>query len=300
MIKDFGKIDCQEIQLPVLRNKGISLFMARLDKLHPIISGNKLYKLHYFIEETLQKRHKALLTFGGAYSNHLVATAFACKQYNLKCTGIVRGERPEMLSPTLIDCIEYGMELIFVPRKEYTGYRIHNNLLNEENDRFTIVPEGGFSFTGAKGASLIFDAIQPIQATHICSAVGTATTIAGLLLKANPLQQIIAVPVLKNMQDIPERLKQLTGKPGFSNLSVWDQFHFGGYAKKTGELLRFMNTFYTETSIPLDFVYTGKLMYAIIKNIENNYFKKGSRIVCLHTGGLQGNRSLPDGSLIYN
>ena len=300
MIKDFGNIECTEIVWPSLAQKGLCLYMARLDKIHPVVSGNKISKLYYLIKEALETKHQTLLTFGGPYSNHLVATAYACRQNNLKSIGIVRGEKPAQLSATLLDCRDYGMELIFVSRKDYKDEAFIREIHNEKNGQFIFVPEGGYSPAGARGASLIMEALQALNPSHICTAVGTATTVAGLLLKAEPGQECIAVPVLKNLQDIPKRLNSLTGSSQWHNLRVWNEFHFGGYAKKNEELLHFMNRFYRETLIPLDFVYTAKLMYAVIKNIENNFFKPGSKIVCLHTGGLQGNRGLAKGTLIYD
>ena len=299
MTQDFGNIECTEITWPSFIPKNISLFIARLDKIHPVVSGNKLYKLYYFIKETIETDHKTILTFGGPYSNHLVATAYACRQNNLTSIGIVRGEKPVQLSASLLDCIEYGMELIFASRKEYNDDDFRKKISNVKNRQFTLVPEGGFSEAGAKGAALIADALQHLHPTHFCTAVGTATTLAGIMQRVLPGQKLIAVPVLKNMKDISLRLSQLNGINNLEELVVFDNYHFGGYAKKNNELLDFMNEFYSITSIPLDFVYTAKMMYALIKNIENNFFVPGSIIVCLHTGGLQGNRSLPKGILKY-
>ncbi len=277
------------------------LHIARLDKIHPVVSGNKLFKLHYFLQEALASEYKTLLSFGGAYSNHLVATAFACREYGLKSIGMVRGEKPAVLSDSLQDCIRYGMKLHFISRETYSNGldKSFVSSLQETYGPFILVPEGGYSPTGAKGASLIMNSIKEMDASHICVNVGTATTLAGLLLEAAPAQKIIAVNVLKNMHDIPERLYQLTGKNDFPNLHILDQYHFGGYAKKTPELLGFMNHFFEQTCIPTDFVYTGKLMYAITDQLKKGFFEKDSRIVCLHTGGLQGNRSLKKSKLFY-
>lgn len=277
------------------------MLMARLDKIHSVISGNKLYKLYYFLQKALASEHKTVLSFGGAYSNHLVATAFACRQYGLKSIGIVRGEKPAVLSASLQDCTRYGMKLHYISREAYSNASDKNFVseLHETFGQFILVPEGGYSPTGAKGASLIMDGIKEMNASHICVAVGTASTLAGLLLKATAKQKIIAVNVLKKMNDIPDRLCQLTGKKDFPNLHMLEQYHFGGYAKKTPVLLGFMNHFYEQTGIPTDFVYTGKLMYAITDQLKNGLFEKDSRIICLHTGGLQGNRSMKKGELIF-
>ena len=283
------------------KEKNISLTIARLDKIHEDVSGNKLFKLHHFIEECLVSSHKILVTFGGAYSNHLVATAFLCKQKGIKSIGILRGEEPQILSHTLTRCKDLGMNLKFISRQDYKNFDSNKKEIKELKKifgDFTIVPEGGYNATGAKGASLIMDVIKPSLFSHICTAVGTATTLAGLLLKNKTDQEIIAIPVIKNMLDIPERLKYL-GVVVDKNPTVFSDYHFGGYAKHTKELISFMNLFYAETQIPTDFVYTAKMIYALYDKINDGYFKSGSNILCIHTGGLQGNKSLPQGTLIF-
>ena len=284
-----------------LKEKNISLSIARLDKIHEDVSGNKIFKLHYFIEECLRSSHKTLITFGGAFSNHLVATAFLCSQKGIKSFGIVRGEEPQILSHTLARCKDLGMSLKFISRQNYKNFDSDDEdidaLKNSFGD-FTMVPEGGYHAAGAKGASLIMDVVRPNKFSHICTAVGTATTLAGLLLKKKMDQEIIAIPVIKNMIDIPERLNYL-GVAADKIPIVFGDYHFGGYAKHTKELISFMNSFYAETQIPTDFVYTAKMMYAIYDKINSGYFADGSNILCIHTGGLQGNKSLPQGTIIF-
>lgn len=281
--------------------QNLSLSILRLDKIHIDVSGNKLFKLHYFIKECLQSSHKTILTFGGAYSNHIVATAFLCNQKGLQSIGIIRGEPPPTLSPTLIRCKQFGMRLKFISRDLYRNSVCNAEMIaafKQEFGDFTMVPEGGYNPLGAKGASLIMDIINEYNFSHVCTAVGTATTLAGLLLNRNINQEIIAIPVLKNMMDIPERLKHL-GVDNNYTPNIFVDYHFGGYAKHTNDLIDFMNTFYVETKIPTDFVYTAKMMYGIYDKIKEGYFTDGSNIVCLHTGGLQGNKSLPAGTLIF-
>jgi 1-aminocyclopropane-1-carboxylate deaminase len=281
--------------------RNVNLTIARLDRIHDDVSGNKLFKLHYFVEECLKSLHKTLLTFGGAFSNHLAATAFLCKQKGIKSIGIVRGEEAKILSHTLARCKDLGMILKFISRQDYKDFRNNEEdfavLKNLFGDA-TIVPEGGYNAAGANGASLIMIVIEPCKFSHICTPVGTATTLAGLLLKKQIDQEIIAIPVIKNMFDIPERLNYL-GVSADKKPIVFGDYHFGGYAKHTKELISFMNLFYAETHIPTDFVYTAKMMFGIYDNIKNGYFKPGSNILCIHTGGLQGNRSLPKGTLIF-
>lgn len=294
-----NNISYDHISNKLIEEAGVSLSVMRLDGIHPEVSGNKLFKLHYFAEECLGTTHKTMLTFGGAYSNHLAATAFLCREKGWRSIGIVRGEEPAQLSHTLIRCRELGMQLEFISRENYR--RITNDQAYDGlRDRFgdcTIVPEGGFSLQGARGAALIHGLIEG-SPTHICTAAGTATTLAGLLMQKVPAQEIIAIPVIKNMTDINARVLQLNGND--TDLPVlFNEYHFGGYAKYTDELIHFMNSFYAETRIPLDFVYTAKMMFAVTDQIKKGYFKKGSRILCLHTGGLQGNLSLHKGALIY-
>lgn len=295
-----------DFQIDRLENKffkkhELSVSVARLDKIHPEISGNKIFKLHYFLEECLQSKHKTILTFGGAYSNHLDATAALCRKNKINCIGLVRGEAAVNLSHTLSSCREKGMQLYFISRNEYkniTGNTDEDHIQHRYG-KCTVIPEGGYNTKGAKGASLIMDLMKDLHFTHICTATGTATTLAGLLLKKLPYQKIISVPVIKNMTDIHERLKYLIPGIEINEEEIFHDYHFGGYAKYTDELIIFMNEFYSKHGVPTDFVYTGKLMYAVIDKIKKGYFEKGSNVLLLHTGGLQGNKSLEKGKLIF-
>lgn len=287
-------------QSELLLQKNLSLSTLRLDKIHPVVSGNKLFKLHYFLQEAGASAHKTLLTFGGAYSNHLVATAFACKEAGLKSIAVVRGEEPANLSPTLQHCLAYGMQLKFVSRDQYDTKESPGFIaaLHNEFGDCTIVPEGGYHIDGAKGAALIWRLIAPNTYSHICTATGTATTLAGILLGADH-EIIISVPVLKGMKDIEERVRFCGAAHKLPQLQILDGYHFGGYAKKTPELIDFMNTTWQNHQLPTDFVYTAKMMYAIFDQIEKDHFPPGSAILCLHTGGLQGNFSLPQQTLLF-
>ena len=301
MLIDLKNIQSDELENIALTKKNIKVFVVRLDLLHPVVSGNKIFKLHYFLEAGMQAQHKTLLSFGGAFSNHLLATAFASKTNGLKSIGIVRGEKPENLSLTLQQCQDFGMQLHFISRQEFknAGDEDFVNRLKAKFGNCIVIPEGGYHPMGAMGASLIPGLLKNKETTHICTATGTATTLAGLLLSAREYQQVIAVPVLKNMTDIEDRVYQLTHVKKYNNLQILDGYHFGGYAKKNGELINFMNEFYKQYCIPTDFVYTGKLMFAVQDKINAGFFPPGSRIICLHTGGLQGNRSLAPGTLIF-
>ena len=298
MLFNTSNISIDNIYADFLQHKNINLSIVRLDKIHPIVSGNKLFKLHYFLEEAITSSKPGILTFGGAYSNHLVATAFICKINNLKCVGIVRGERPLVLSHTLQNCIDYGMDLHFISREEYNKKEDDDFLgnLSKKWENYLMIPEGGYHPKGAAGAALITKFIAK-DTTHICTAIGTATTFAGLIEGAGEDQQIIGIPVLKGLTDMNKKIAYLT-KSNHA-FQLLDEYHFGGYAKKTPELINFMNDIFSRYNLPTDFVYTAKMMFAIFDAIEKGYFKSGSKITCLHTGGLQGNYSLPKGTLQF-
>lgn len=302
MLFDISLISIDTLAQDLFAQKQVSVDVLRLDKVHPVVSGNKLFKLHYFLEEVMTSNHRTLLTFGGAYSNHLVATAFACQLAGINCIGIVRGEEPFPLSDTLQECRALGMQLKFISRESYAKKEepAFPEALEKEFGPFLLVPEGGYHPTGARGAALIMDLLSAGGYSHICTAVGTATTLAGLLLAAAPQQTIIAFPVLKNFTDTDKRMEYLLGdRSKINQLQVLGQYHFGGYAKKNQLLIDFMNQCWQSFQLPLDFVYTAKMLYGLFDAIKNDHFPKGSRVICLHTGGLQGNRSLAVDSLSY-
>lgn len=302
MLFDISKADIEELHDDLFIEKQVSVSVLRLDKIHPLVSGNKLFKLHYFFEEAINSNHKTILTFGGAYSNHLAATAYACKALQLKSIGIVRGEKPEQLSHTLQQCLQDGMQLQFISRDEYAkkDEPAFVSSLIEAYGECMIIPEGGYHPLGAKGAALIMDLVKDNSYTHICTATGTATTLAGILMATKPEQTVVSFPVLKGMTDNKTRIKQLTEKEGeFKNLLILNDYHFGGYAKRSDLLIQFMNKCWMQYQLPLDFVYTAKMFFGIIDCIKNDTFTKGSKILCLHTGGLQGNKSLPLNTLFF-
>jgi len=296
------QIDTDYLQDDLFIQKGISLAVLRLDKIHPIISGNKIFKLQYLLQEAKETPEQKVITFGGAYSNHLVATAYACRQNNLSCIGIVRGERPAQLSHTLQDCLQFGMELHFISRQEYDKKETPDFImqLNKRMGKAVIIPEGGYHPLGAKGAAAIMNYIAE-DTTHITCATGTATTLAGLAAAAKNHQQVLAFPVLKGCTDTLERLSFLN-KSSLQppQLHIESAYHFGGYAKHTPTLIAFMNQLYQQYHLPTDFVYTAKMMYGVLDLVKNDFFKAGSKIVCVHTGGLQGNLSLQKGLLTFS
>jgi|SRR6185437_135244 len=288
-----------ELHDEIFEENGVNVSMLRLDKIHPVISGNKLFKLIYFLKEAIECVNKPIITFGGAYSNHLAATAFACKQLNIKAVGIARGEKPKAISHTLQFCLQNGMHLEFISRSLYKNKDAEflQNLKNKYEEHI-LIPEGGFSVLGKNGASFINNYFVDKNFTHVCLPVGTATTFAGIVDTNNNKTKIIGLGVLKNFDDIAERFTNLKVPRSKKCFFIGD-YHFGGYAKETPELISFMNRFYSKHSIQLDFVYTAKMMFGTYDLISKKYFEPGSNILCIHTGGLQGNGSLAEGKIIY-
>jgi 1-aminocyclopropane-1-carboxylate deaminase len=275
--------------------------ILRLDKLHPIVSGNKWFKLRYYIEEAISQSCSTIASFGGPYSNHLVALAYAAKENNVKSIGYVRATKEDAITPSLQEALAYGMQLEFIGRTHFQ--EIKNDLLKTaqhrsiDNDSTYFIDEGGYGTIGAKGAATILNE-NCKEYTTIIAAVGTGTMLAGLINAAEAHQQVIGIPVLKNENTIEDEIKiLLINKKTTFNLLHY--FHQGGYAKTNPALFTFMNQLWTSEKIPTDIVYTGKLLYAVDSLLKENYFKEGSKILVIHSGGLQGNRSLPLGTLLY-
>jgi 1-aminocyclopropane-1-carboxylate deaminase len=275
--------------------------ILRLDKLHPIVSGNKWFKLRYYIEEAISQSCSTIASFGGPYSNHLVALAYAAKENNVKSIGYVRATKEDAITPSLQEALAYGMQLEFIGRTHFQ--EIKNDLLKTaqhrsiDNDSTYFIDEGGYGTIGAKGAATILNE-NCKEYTTIIAAVGTGTMLAGLINAAEAHQQVIGIPVLKNENTIEDEIKiLLINKKTTFNLLHY--FHQGGYAKTNPALFTFMNQLWTSEKIPTDIVYTGKLLYAVDSLLKENYFKERSKILVIHSGGLQGNRSLPLGTLLY-
>ncbi|MEO6610680.1 MAG: pyridoxal-phosphate dependent enzyme [Chitinophagaceae bacterium] len=290
-----GNITTDKILIPAAAGKKITVSVLRLDKIHPLLSGNKWFKLRYYLKEAKEQNKKKIVTWGGAWSNHILATAAACQLQDLCCTGLIRGEEAKSLSRTLVLAKESGMELVFLSRSDYQDKKLPAAFNGE--DYFTI-PEGGYGFPGVKGAATILDFVTKEEYTHICCAAGTGTMLAGLLQASAPANHITGISVLKNNRELEKKIDALV--PGQKkSFTILHDYHFGGYAKHPSELLAFMNSFYQETTIPTDIVYTGKLFYAVNDLIQIDFFGPGSNLLIIHSGGLQGNVSLDKGTLIF-
>lgn len=298
---DYRPIKIQHIDYEHLNDKGICLDILRADHVHPTLSGNKLFKLKPFLEYAEKESISNIITYGGPYSNHLTAAAFSCRKKNRKVIGVIRGEKPETLSHTLQFCVQEGMTLKFASRENYRNQKSPAELVEiVEGEQYLHIPEGGYHPLGSIGSAEMIADIPPGAYSHICVAVGTATTFAGLISgNQNRANTILGFQSLKGMTDIHDRLHYLTGKQQSEGYQIIDDYHFGGYAKYSQGLFDFMNDMYQKNNIPLDFVYTGKMLFGIMDLIKKNYFSPGSRILCIHTGGLQGNVSLPGGTLCF-
>ncbi|WP_291117820.1 1-aminocyclopropane-1-carboxylate deaminase/D-cysteine desulfhydrase [Flavobacterium sp. UBA6135] len=278
------------INQQITKFKTTSQFVSikRDDLIHPFVSGNKYRKLKYNLLEAKSQKATTLLTFGGAFSNHIAAVAYAGRENGLQTIGVIRGDELEnqiAQNPTLKFAHESGMQFKFISRAAYKDKESSDFLLalQEEFGSFYLLPEGGTNDLAVKGCEEILTPEDAIF-DYICCAVGTGGTIAGIINSALPHQKVLGFPALKGdflSNDIRK----------FANNERWElitDYHFGGYAKVTPELILFMNSFYEQTKIPLDPVYTGKMVFGVYDLIQQNYFPKDARILMIHTGGLQG------------
>jgi 1-aminocyclopropane-1-carboxylate deaminase len=292
--------NCRIDPVSSLYNFHTTVDVLRLDLIHPVVSGNKWFKLKEYLKEAKQQNKKAIITFGGAFSNHIVATAATAKLYGLKSIGIIRGEKPKTLSHTLNDALSYSMELFFVSREEYKTKNLPQAYLeNYPAEDLYMINEGGYGCKGMEGAKDILKTIEATKYTHIIAAAGTGTMLAGLIAASNPTQTITGISVLKNNFSLQKEINDLLPKEKKDSFQLLYDYHFGGYAKQTLPLIRFMNEWYAKTGISSDFVYTGKLFFAVNDLVHKSFFPEGSKILVIHSGGLQGNLSLPKGTLIF-
>lgn len=289
----------QPCLLPEWAGKKINIDVLRLDKIHPIISGNKWFKLKYHVKYAVEHQFRSILTYGGPWSNHIMATACIARLSGLQSVGVIRGEIPGDLSTTLLAARSYGMELEFVSRGVYShknADQLTTFLLKKFENPY-MVPEGGAGSLGVLGSKEILSLTSKSKYSHIICCIGTGTMYAGIVQSSLDQQEIMGISVLKGIRYTPTQFVQNHQKE--LQCKIFTDYHFGGYAKKTPELIQFMNYFYSETGIPSDFVYTGKLFFACRDLVLNDYFPAGSRILVIHSGGLQGNASLPKGTLLF-
>ncbi len=281
-----------ELKSPLLEDHDISLRIKREDLNHPKVSGNKWWKLKYNIEKAKESGHHTLLTFGGAYSNHIYATAAAAKEAGLQSIGIVRGEKVLPLNPTLAFAESMGMRLHFVSRTIYKAKHDPEFVeeLRKEFGNFYLIPEGGTNALAIKGCEAWAQQLNDqYDFDYLCLPVGTGGTMAGMVNIIRG-KKVIGFSSLKGGSFLNEEVSKWIHHSD-DNWRIQEAYHFGGYGKVTTELIAFINSFEATHNIPLDPIYTAKMMYGIMDMIDRSKFKKGSRILVLHTGGLQGRAS---------
>lgn len=293
----------QEIQIPHLVERGIRLLVKRDDLIHPYVSGNKWRKLKYNLEQAFHKKSAGVFTFGGAFSNHLVATAFACREADIPCIGFVRGEElTPQSNATLQACHDLGMELIFLSRMDYS-LRNDKQFIDElkmDHPAYFAIPEGGANYYGLIGCQEIWREI-PEKIDHAFVAQGTTTTSCGLLSAKPASTQFHVIPVLKGFDSHKEMVQLLRWfymddeitQEIVDETIVHAHYHFGGYAQYTPELLTFMQQMNDQYALPLDPIYTGKAFFGMLKELENPMYDHQT-ILFVHTGGLQGGKKIAE------
>ncbi len=280
------KVPLQEITDPLLEEKSLRVFVKREDLIHEKISGNKWRKLVYNLQYAKAKQFSTLVTFGGAFSNHIAATAAAGKEFGFKTIGVIRGEEYLPLNSTLHYASACGMEFRYVNRSAYrekSSKEFQEKYLSDIQDYY-LIPEGGTNELAVQGCEEIL-ADMELDFDVVCCACGTGGTISGLINSLKPHQKAIGFPALKGAGFLAEEIDKYVKN---SQWSLNLDYHFGGYAKVNENLIDFVNRFKVKHKIPLDPIYTGKMMFGLWDLIEKDYFRRGSTIIVVHTGGLQG------------
>jgi 1-aminocyclopropane-1-carboxylate deaminase len=274
--------------------------VLRLDLIHPYYGGNKFFKLKYNAERAVSEGYDQLLTFGGAHSNHIYSTAAFCRERNLKSIGVIRGEESIIHeSPTLKFAIDSGMQLYFVSREKYRNKAALMDKLEGRFGKFYPVPEGGSNKEGVKGCAEILSGLEK-HYDYIFCACGTAATFSGIKISLDPGQIAVGISVLKGENALINDANNWFAESGSEKISEYkggmietsaiiNDYHFGGYAKYTEELLGFKKQFEEKFNIPLDYVYTSKLFFAVNDLIKKKSLKPGSSVLLTHSGGQQGN-----------
>ncbi len=283
----------QEIKLSLLSEQRINLFIKRDDLIHPFVSGNKWRKLIYNIALCKSDDYKGIITFGGAYSNHILACAAACHLYNLKAIAYIRGEELTSSSNLLLaKCKELGMELRFVSRIVYATLKANNTSLEIDGSKYLSIPEGGANRLGIKGCVEIMSETEN-NYDFVALSQGTTTTSLGVLFALKSSSRLVVFPSLKGFEALNE-MEKLSLKTNYFNewqenrnkVIVQDEFHFGGYGKVTSDLVSFIADFEEKTTVPLDLTYTGKAMFGLLQYLKKNEIRD-KKVLFIHTGGTQ-------------
>ena len=282
-----------QIVSPLLDDRQLQLFIKRDDLIHPVISGNKWRKLKYNLQQAKAEQQPCLLTFGGAWSNHIHATAAAGYYFGFNSIGIIRGETPKTLSATLQDAQDWGMQLHFVSREQYRHKTEADFLtrLQQQFGRFYLLPEGGSNSLAMQGCAEILSELNE-KYDVVCVDCGTGTTLAGVIFGNKIQAHILGFSVLKGGDFLTHNVQTMLDNAScnYLNWHINSDYHFGGYAKASAELFEFIKTFNQQHGIQLEPVYSGKMFFGLFDLIDKGYFKPGSRILAIHGGGLQGLR----------
>ena len=283
------KIITQEIFDPSFNEKKIKVFMRRLDLISHPVAGNKYFKLKYNIDYAIKSKFNTIVTFGGAYSNHILATSIISKENNLKSIGFIRGEETLPLNSTLTDAVKNGMEIIYLTRKNYRKINDEEylNQLRIKYKKSYIIPEGGTNSLAIRGTESIINSDEKFE--YICCPIGTGGTISGIINSSNHNQKIIGFSAIKGVKNIIDNISNNVNK---GNWNINEDYCQNGYAKISNDLIDFIYNFYETKNIPLDAIYTGKMMMGVLDQIKKNKFASGSNILIIHTGGIQGNRGI--------
>lgn len=282
----------QPLRHPLFEKHNIEVLIKRDDLIHPVISGNKWRKLKYNIAFAKEHNKTGIISFGGSYSNHIHALAFACQQEGLNSIGIIRGEREYAKNTTLSQAKHWGMELKFVDRQTYRQKNHDDYLLSLQHQypNHVIVPEGGSNQLALPGVSEICKELSnQCEFDTLITPVGSAGTISGLIIGDNNQHQILGIAVIKQADYLKEEINSLMSTNHKStNWQLLTQYHGGGYAKFSDKDLAELKDFIGITQVPFEPIYSGKMILALLKLVKSNYFPRGHRVVLLHTGGLQG------------
>lgn len=284
---------------PICKAHDVHLDIKRLDLLHPLVNGNKWFKLKYNVQRALEAEHQTLLTLGGAWSNHIHAAAAAGEAAGIRTIGVIRGEEPATYSNTLRFAKEHGMELKFISRLDYEERNTEEfkAWLHDEYGAFHFVPEGGSNYYGVNGCMEILTVNDLNTYSHIVCACGTGATLAGMLLSSKGRGQFIGFSALKGGDFLRDEvvkhieyflMDRMLAEEFRSQFNIETAYHFGGYGKWNDELIAFIRQMEIDYSLPLDQVYTGKALFGLLKKIEQNEIERGSKVLFIHTGGLQG------------
>jgi 1-aminocyclopropane-1-carboxylate deaminase len=290
-----------ELAHPVAAQYGVRILVLREDLNHPTVSGNKWWKLKYNLLSAVEQNLSRVVTFGGAYSNHIYATAAACSHLGLRSWGIIRGEPVLPLNPTLSFARDSGMELEFISREEYRSKNDAGFLAGLKNrlGDFYLIPEGGTNDLAVKGCAELYHSLAHISFDKLFVPVGTGGTLAGLVAGSNGEKEIVGVAVLKNGSFLADNVRELLAFADPNRefrFRLLTDYHFGGYAKADRELMAFMEEM-KAYDLPLDHVYTAKMFFGLFDQIRKGYIPRGETVLAIHTGGLQGSRSLMNSSV---